>query len=157
MKEELLTEYVSKIAPILDLAKKAYGSRDTKSPQHDASREYTRLLLEFYSKGGSLLQLAAALGVTYAGLRRRIVSDQIPPKTKRTRSKATPEEMKAAAERIAILRTVNIDVYHEALRYEYEVNGISMSKLAKIMGLSSANPLYYGITQAKIKQQDVAA
>jgi hypothetical protein len=156
MKEELLAEYAEKILPLLDLAKKAYGSRDTKSPQHDASREYTKLLLEYYAKGGSLLKLAETLGVTYAGLRRRIVSDQIPPKTKRTRSKATPEEITAASERIAILRTVNIDVYHEALRYEYEVNGISMSKLAKIMGLSSANPLYYGITQAKIKRQDIA-
>jgi hypothetical protein len=156
MKTELTKEYAEKILPILDLAKKAYGSRDTVSPQHDASREYTRLLVEYYSKGGSLLQMAQELGVTYAGLRRRIVSDQIPPKAVRTRSKATDSEIEEAVKRVMIAKAISMDTYHETLRVEYEINGISMSKLAKQLGLSSANPLYYGITQSKIRHQEVA-
>jgi hypothetical protein len=53
-------EYADLMAPLLPLAKKAYGSRNTNSPQHEASREYTRLLVDYYSKGGSLLKLAEA-------------------------------------------------------------------------------------------------
>ena len=84
-------EYADLMAPLLPLAKKAYGSRNTNSPQHEASREYTRLLVDYYSKGGSLLKLAEALGVTYAGLRRRIITNDIPPKSKKVRSKATED------------------------------------------------------------------
>jgi hypothetical protein len=58
MKDALLEQYAPKLAELLPLARKAYGSRDIVSPQHDASREYTRLLVEFYQRGGSLLQLS---------------------------------------------------------------------------------------------------
>ena len=100
MKDELLEEYSAKILPILPLAKKAYGARDTKSPQHDASRSYTDLLVEYYGKGGSLLSMATKLGVTYAGVRRRVIMSEIPVTPNRTRRKATPQELESAVESI---------------------------------------------------------
>ena len=155
MKDELLEEYVAKIVPVLDLAKKAYGSRSTKSPQHDASRLYTQYLVEFYAKGGSLLQISKALGVTYAGARRRVVTAELPASTKRARSSATTEEVTQAAERIKSAKESGTVAYHEQLRYEYEVNGISLTKIAKELGLSSANPLYYGVSRVNLRNTDI--
>ena len=151
--DELVAEYAPKLIELLPLARKAYGSRNTISPQHDASREYTRLLVEYYNKGGSLIAIADAVGVTYAGVRRRVTTVSLEPSTKRNRSKATPEEVAEAAKRImAIKDTASVDDYHEALRHEYEDNGISLTKIAKAMGLSSANPLYYGVARTKLKK-----
>ncbi len=75
MNAELVQEYKEKIEPILPLAKKAYGSREQQTPAHNASREYTRLLIEFHKRGGSLPKLAKELKVAYAGVRRRVVMD----------------------------------------------------------------------------------
>jgi hypothetical protein len=150
MKDELLASYVAKIEPIIDLAKKAYGSRATESPQHEASRQYTKLLVEFYENGGSLLQISKALDVTYAGIRRRVTTYGVPANASRIRSKATPEEVQKAAERIKIAKQAGVPAYHEALRHEYEDNKISLNKLAKALGLSSSNPLYYGVSRTKI-------
>lgn len=150
MNNELLDRYVGQIEPVLDLAKRAYGSRNTKSPQHDASRKYTKLLVEFYEQGGSLLQISKALGVTYAGVRRRVTTDGVPASDSRNRSKATPEEVQKAAERVKKAKSQGVIVYHEALRHEYEDNKISLNKLAKALGLSSSNPLYYGVSRTKI-------
>jgi hypothetical protein len=155
MKDELLEEYVEKITPVLDLAKKAYGSRSTKSPQHDASRLYTQYLVEFYAKGGSLLQISKALGVTYAGVRRRIVTAELPATTKRSRSTASVEDVFNAATRVIEAKNAGTDAYHEQLRYEYEVNGISLTKLAKELGLSSANPLYYGVSRVNLRNTEI--
>jgi hypothetical protein len=149
-------EYADLMRPLLPLARKAYGSRDTVSVQHDASREYTRLAIEYYSKGGSLLKLADALGVTYAGLRRRILTDDIRPKDKRTRSKATAEEISSAVTSILFAKgSGDVENYHETIRVQYEDKGISLSKIAKAMGLSSANPLYYAVAKTKIKQKEI--
>jgi hypothetical protein len=153
MKDELLEEYVTQIEPVLDLAKRAYGSRNTKSPQHDASRKYTKLLVEFYEQGGSLLQISKALGVTYAGVRRRVTTDSVPANEARSRSKATPEEVQKAAERVKKAKLIGVVAYHEALRHEYEDNKISLNKLAKALGLSSSNPLYYGVSRTKISSK----
>jgi hypothetical protein len=155
MKDKLLETYASQMAELLPLARKAYGSRETKSPQHDASRQYTALAVEYYSNGGSLLDLAAKLGVTYAGLRRRVVTAELPSPSKRNRSKATPEEVQQAADRILEAKAIGTTKYHEALRREYEDNGISLTKIAKALGLSSANPLYYGVSRTKIKESEI--
>lgn len=153
-KEQLIEQYQPRLAELLPLARKAYGSRDTKSAQHDASREYTQLLVEFYAKGGSLLGMAKALGVTYAGVRRRVITDEIQPSSKRIRSKATPEDVQKAVERINLARNSgSVQEYHEALRHEYEDNRVSLTKIAKAMGLSSANPLYYGVAKSKIRNE----
>lgn len=148
----LVAEYAPRLIELLPLARKAFGSRNTKSPQHDASREYTRLLVEYYEKGGSLIAIAEAVGVTYAGVRRRVTTVNIEPALKRVRSKATPEQLAEAIERIKIAKEKTVDEYHEALRREYEDNGISLTKIAKGMGLSSSNPLYYGVARTKIKK-----
>jgi hypothetical protein len=150
--ETLVEQYAPRLLELLPLARKAYGSRNTASPQHDASREYTELLVEFYAAGGSLIQISKAVGVTYAGVRRRVTTAGIEPSKKRIRSKATPEQVIEAAKRILeIKNSGSVENYHEALRREYEDNGVSLTKIAKAMGLSSANPLYYGVSRTKLK------
>jgi hypothetical protein len=151
--DAMVEEYAPRLRELLPLARKAYGSRSTISPQHDASREYTQLLVEYYNLGGSLIAISKAIGVTYAGVRRRVTTVDITPSVKRTRSKATPEEVTQAAERILTIKNSGtVEQYHEALRHEYEDNGISLTKIAKALGLSSANPLYYGVARTKIKK-----
>ena len=153
MKNNQLVEvYAPLLIDLLPLARQAYGSRNTKSPQHDASREYTRLLVEYYNQGGSLIAIAQAVGVTYAGVRRRVTTAEISPATKRVRSKATPEQLAEAVARIKIAKEQSVEDYHEALRHEYEDNGISLTKIAKALGLSSSNPLYYGVARTKMKK-----
>jgi hypothetical protein len=46
----------------------------------------------------------------------------------------------------------NVDAYHDQLAEEYR-NGISLSNLAKEMGLSSAAPLYYGVQRSIQRNQ----
>lgn len=152
MSENLVKEYAPKLNELLPLARKAYGSRDTKSPQHDASREYTRLLVEFYNKGGSLIGISQALGVTYAGVRRRVTTYDIPTSSKKVRSRATQEEVAEAVERVRKAKLKGVEEYHESLRHEYEDNNISLTKIAKGLGLSSSNPLYYGVARTKMKK-----
>lgn len=149
---ERLERYAQAILPLLPLAKKATGSRDTKSPQHDASREYTRLAAEFYEGGGSLLQLAARLGVTYAGLRRRVTTKDVPASSHRPRRKFDEDVYDAAVKQILDAKALGTLEYHLMLYNQYE-SGLSMSKIAKKMGLSSANPLYYGINKIKKDRQ----
>lgn len=153
MTKQLVEEYAAQIKPLLPLAKKAYGSRDTISPQHDASREYTRLLVEFVEKEGSLLKLAEALGVTYAGMRRRVTTAPLKPSSKRSRQKFSDDEYKAAVTAIKWVKNhYSTERYHEQLKAEYD-RGLSMARIAKEMGLSSANPLYYGINRIKLQQE----
>jgi hypothetical protein len=68
--EEITEKYAAKIAPHLELAKRAYGLRGQSTPAHRASAKYTDLVKEYYAKGGSLVALAEKLGVAYSGLRR---------------------------------------------------------------------------------------
>jgi hypothetical protein len=150
--EDLVKEYAPKLKELLPLARKAYGSRETKSPQHDASREYTRLLVEFYNKGGSLISISEAVGVTYAGVRRRVTTFDIPANGTRIRSKATQQEVAEAVERVKEAKLKGVEEYHEALRHEYEDKGVSLTKIAKGLGLSSSNPLYYGVARTKMKK-----
>ena len=152
MEFSVFDEYVTQLKELLPLARRAYGSRNVSSPQHDASREYTRLVVEYYKLGGSLIKLAEALGVTYAGLRRRVITSDNPASKKRNYSKATPEQVVEAFNRIMRVKEYGtVEAYHEALRHEYEDNGISLTKVAKLMGLSSANPLYYGVARTKMR------
>lgn len=149
----LVEEYATQIIPLLPLAVRAYGSRDTVSPQHDASREYTRLLCEFYEKQGSLLDMAARLGVTYAGLNRRVRTASIPASSKRPRKKFSDEVYEAAVAEIVVAKNTTTHDYHLALKKAYD-EGLSMAKIAKRMGLSSANPLYFGITKIRMEEQN---
>jgi hypothetical protein len=146
MNSELVQEYKAKIEPILPMAKKAFGSREQKTPAHNASREYTRLLIEFHKRGGSLPKLAKELKVAYAGVRRRVVMDDVAV-SRTSAVKFTPEQIQEAASRVLKAKSKSVDVYHDQLSKEYQ-SGISLSNLAKAMGLSSAAPLYYGVQRS---------
>jgi hypothetical protein len=147
MSYELVEEYASKITPILPQAKQAYGARNQNSPAHDASREYTRLLTEFYNKGGSLPLLARKLNVAYAGVRRRVVMNDISVSAFKPKVRIKNQDIKAAAQRVRTAKDRDGDLYHDQLADEYQA-GISLSNLAKELGLSSAAPLYYGVQRS---------
>lgn len=147
MSQELVNEYKAKIEPLLPLAKKAYGSRDQDTPRHRASREYTRLLTEFHEKGGSLPTLAKELDVAYAGLRRRVVMQNVSVAKVRPKARAKSEELSGALARVKEAKAQSVDQYHDQLATEYEA-GISLAALARSLGLSSAAPLYYGVQRS---------
>lgn len=147
MSTNLISEYRDMIEPILPLAKKAYGSREQTTPAHDASREYTRLLTEFHTKGGSLPQLAKELDVAYAGIRRRVVMKDVSVSTVKPRTRAKTEELSEAIIRVKTSKALSVDEYHDQLAKEYE-SGVSLAALARSLGLSSAAPLYYGVQRS---------
>lgn len=148
MKEtsELSREYAEKISPLLEKAQRAYGAKTQNTPAHVASREYTALLVEYAEKGGSLMELATALGVSYSGIRRRVMSAGVPSiRSTMTRRKLTPEELDEAIARVKTAKSHSTDRYHEQLATEYYENGVSLGKIAEGLGISNAAPLYYGV------------
>lgn len=148
---ELTAEYSEKIRPLLPLAKRAYGSRDQKTPAHDASRQYTEMLVEFVNKGGSMIELAKALEVSYAGMRRRVMTASLPAMNARAMKKAlSQEEIDAAVARVAEARARGSRHYHSQLALEYQ-NGVSLSAIAKGLGIKNAGPLYYGVQRHALK------
>ena len=152
--DKLLETYSKKIKPILPLAKRAFGSRTHMTPEHKASREYTQLLVEYYNKGGSLVALANELGVTYAGLRRRILTADQPALPSRRKSPLTDAQTQKGIERIKKAKEKSPDAYHDALAAEYD-RGISLAKVASALGISSSQPLYWGVHRAKLREQSL--
>ena len=148
---ELVEEYAAKIRPLLPLAKKAYGSRSQTSPAHEASREYTRLLVEYHSLGGPLTELAKELGVAYAGLRRRVVMRNVNVSSVRPRARGTTVGVPEAATRILAAKSLGVDAYHDQLAAEYQA-GISLAGIARELGLYSSAPLYYGVQRSLQKR-----
>jgi hypothetical protein len=147
MSNELVEKYAELIQPLLEDAKKAYGSRSQSSPAHQASREYTRLLIEFRGMGGSLPLLAKRLNVAYAGVRRRVVMNGINVSNIKPSQRIRGEAVKQAAARVRAAKERGTDNYHDQLAEEYK-SGISLSNLSKELGLSSAAPLYYGVQRS---------
>lgn len=148
-KDDLVEEYALKIEPHLELAKKAYGARSHESAEHRASREYTKLLVEYYEKGGSLSALGKRIKVSYPGIRRRVITSNVNVANIRP-EKRTPtkdQDIRGAAERVKMAKRMDADAYHDQLRKEYE-SGISLANLARELGLSSAAPLYYGVQRS---------
>lgn len=144
MESDLVRDYKQRILPILPLAKRAFGSRKLKTPAHEASREYTKLLIEFYNKGGSLPELAKSLGVAYPGVRRRVIMDSVSLSEIKSTKKANKSELPQAVDRIKKAKELGgVKDYHNQIAEEYK-NGFSLQDLAKGLGLSSAAPLYYG-------------
>ena len=149
MNTQLVEEYKSRIEPILPAAKRANGSRKKSTPEHDASRKYTELLVEFHNRGGSLPKLANALGVAYSGVRRRVIMssvsvDQIKPTTKIA---YTEQDIQDAVQRVNQARSEGMIEYHDQLAVEYK-NGIPLAVLARKLNLSGAAPLYYGVQRS---------
>lgn len=151
MSEQLIEDYKSQLESLLPLARKAYGSRQTDSPAHTASQKYTALLKEYYDAGGSLIAMAKELGVAYAGLRRRVIMINSPVRSERTHSQVAPQDFDLAVERVKQAKLTGSEKYHRQLLSEYE-SGVSLGKLASALGLSSANPLYYGVERARQRQ-----
>lgn len=150
--DKLLDTYAKKIKPILPLAKKAFGSRAHTTPAHNASRQYTQLLVEYYSKGGSLVAMANELDVAYAGIRRRILTADQEILPSRKRSTLTEAQVQKGIERIKKAKEKSPEAYHSALAAEYD-KGISLAKVADALGISSSQPLYWGIQRARVREQ----
>lgn len=140
--------YATRIAPLLPLATKAYGSRDSVSPQHDASRAYTKILVEYDAAGGSLPKLAKLLGVTSASMRRRVTNANLPPTPKHVRVEYTDEQYAQTVDQIRDCKDAGMDYYHDKL-LEVQEAGYSFARIAREMELSSAFPLYYGADRAR--------
>lgn len=153
-KKELLTTYFSGIAAHKYLATQAFGSRATDSAEHDASREYTRLLTEYAEKGGSLLKMAEALGVTYPSLRRRVMTSVLAPLPRQKKSKATHNDLLRSAKILEASQKMGVEAYHDAI-YELYKRNISLNKLAPYVGLKSPYPLYYGLNKARMRAGEV--
>lgn len=150
--DELVEKYTALIEPLLPLAQKAYGPRDQDTPQHEASRLYTKYLCDFYSEGGSLLDLSKKLGVNYAGMRRRITTASLPPRKSRPLVSFSDEEYSKAVDAIIVAKSGGTEIYHRTVKDYYD-QGYSMKKLANLMGLSSANPLYFGVNQIRLTEE----
>ena len=150
----LVEEYKTQIEPLLPLAKKAYGSRMQNTPAHEASREYTRLLTEFYNRGGSLPALASALNVAYAGVRRRVVMQDVAVSSIKPRVKPKTEGIEDSIARIKAAKPGTVDEYHDAITREYEA-GVSLAAIARGMGLSSAAPIYYGVQRSLQRRSEL--
>jgi hypothetical protein len=151
MDDKLVEKYRLLIEPLLGLAKKAYGSRNQDTPAHKASREYTRLLVEFQSLGGSLPDLAKALNVAYPGLRRRVIMSTVAIADIKPKRKANKAGISDAVQRVKEAKQQSAAAYHIQLAIEYQ-NGYSLQDIAKGLGLSSAAPLYYGAQRALQKK-----
>lgn len=148
--DELVDTYAALIEPLLPLAKRAYGSRDTVSPEHYASRRYTKLLTEFVKDGGSLGDLSKRLGVAYSGMRRRVQTAELPKTTPTPpRHHYTTIEYTNMVHTILEAKRQGTERYHEAIKDAYD-RGYSIARVAREMGLSSANPLYYAINKLKL-------
>ena len=141
---ELTAEYANKIRPLLGSAKKAYGARNQSTPAHHASREYTRLLVEYDTKGGSITALCAALNVSYAGVRRRIYTYDLPVSNYKMYQNPNVD----VDAHIALISTAksgsSVDAYYEAL-YDAYVDGVALSEIAKQLEITNPYPLYYGV------------
>jgi hypothetical protein len=63
------------------------------------------------------------------------------------RTRIKDQDIKSAAQRVQRAKAQDVDAYHDQLAAEYKA-GISLSNLAKELGLSSAAPLYYGVQRS---------
>ena len=155
--DDLVEKYADLIAPHLDLAKRAYGAKTQTTPAHNASREYTRLLVEFNENGGSLIKLAKRIGVSYSGVRRRVFTSTVPSvkSTRRQRSTINQSTIEEAVARVTSAKSRGIEAYHHQLHDEY-YSGIPMNVLAKALGISNAAPLYYAIQRHYKRTHEVA-
>jgi len=113
------------------LAKKAYGSRKQDTPAHRASREYTRLLVEFSSLGGNVPELAKVLKVAYPGIRRRIIMEKVSISDIVQERIADKSELPNAIQRIKAAKENGGSVfYHNQLTKEY-INGLFFTRFSK--------------------------
>jgi len=146
---DIVKAYARKIRPLLPEAQRAYGARNQDTPYHQASREYSRLLVEYTKDGGSLISLAEELGVSYAGLRRRVQTFDLPVND----FTANPEaDVDAHIATIESAKEEGASQYHEALYNAYK-DGVSLSEIARQLDITNSYPLYYGVQRHQKKLQ----
>jgi transposase-like protein len=90
--------------------------------------------------------------VAYAGLNRRVSTCEIPASSKRPRKRFSQEVYDSAVAEIVAAKLHGTKEYHEALAKHYAA-GLSLARIAKEMGLSSANPLYYGVSRVALAKE----
>lgn len=151
-KKEVLAKFIGRATELMPQAQEAYGSRATESENHDISREFTFLLVQYVGDGGSLQMMADALGTTISALQRRVKTYKVEPLPRSTRSTAPEYEYTRASERLNKIKKISTFAYHTAIKEEYD-RGLSLNKLARHMGLKGAYPLYYGLNNARMRQQ----
>jgi len=150
-KLELLDEYYALLAPLAHDAGLAVGSRATDTDVHDSSRKFTTILTEYATKGGSLNMMADSLNLTYSALRRRVMTSELTPLPRSTKSTAPLYMYEAASLMLASERQKGSKQYHVAIKRCYD-SGLSLNKLARYVGLTSAYPLYYGLNKARLAE-----
>lgn len=140
--------YAQRIAPLLSLAKTAYGSQAPDSPARVASNEVNDLVLEYANAGNKMPALANALQgeISLSGLRRRIrlaratkaaqEGGEAPlGHVKRERGSTDPQDVQQAAALISEAREQGGRVYGDAVRQAY-ANGIALQPVADTIGIS---------------------
>ena len=143
----LVETYTNSITQLMSLASKARGPRTGNSIEQKASDEFSNLVLEYIKLGGMIQDLADSLGVSYHTLRRR-AKNAATPAHRAPNSKRTSDEYTLAIHRLNLAKQMSTVDYHEQILREYE-DGFSMNRMAKLMGVSSPYPLYYGLQTAR--------
>ena len=136
----LAREFAADIAPLMPLARRAYGQQKQGTPAREASDLVNGLLLEYDQAGGNVTQLAEELEgvITLAGIRRRLrvarAGTLLGQTTGRSfRGDRDPVKIAKAVERIrAVMGTPE---YGVAIREAYD-QGLALSAIAEELGVS---------------------
>lgn len=151
----LVETYTNSITQVMSLASKARGPRTSTSIEHKASEEFNNLVLEYIQQGGMIQDLADSLKVSYHTLRRRAKNAESPIQ-RAPNSKRTADEYPAIINALKAAKQVSTIKYHESILGIYE-DGFSLNRLAKLMGMSSPYPLYYGLQTARERRKAEAS
>lgn len=147
----------SRIRPLLDDAKKAYGSQTPNSPARQASESVNAELLTYVENGGQLPDLARFLEghISLSGLRRRVRiargadlsamegQEQVVGRVSRPRGKKDPKLIAKAVDDIQAARKIGGRKYGDAVRKAYD-EGLSLKAIADEIGIS-----YYSLWSVK--------
>lgn len=150
-------EAAEKILPLLEDAKKAYGSQAPDSPARIASETVNAYLLEYVTGHGKIPELVPHLNgeISLSGLRRRVRiaraaeqsalegQEQVVGRVPRPRGTKDPQKVSEAVERIKTAREQGGRAYGDAVRKAYD-DGISLGAIAEELGIS-----YYSLWSAK--------
>jgi transposase-like protein len=151
----LVETYTNSITQVMSLASKARGPRTSNSIEHKASEEFNNLVLEYIQQGGMIQDLADSLGVSYHTLRRRAKNAEAPIQ-RAPNSKRTADEYPDVLHSLAVAKQQSTIDYHAEILRLYE-DGFSINRLAKMMGMASPYPLYYGLQTARERRKTSVA
>lgn len=153
--EEDTEQLVARLRELLPAARKAYGSSQPWSLERKSSDEVNRLLLDYKDRGGNLAELGRRLGddLSLSAIRRRVrfakgaelgaEAGQAPLGTRMPIRSYNPENIKTAAEIVAVARQTGGAEYGKAVRGIYDA-GIPLQPVADMLGIS-----YFSLWAAK--------